>query len=166
MAKMIRCKVCSAEMASTAKMCPQCGAKNKKSVYTKWWFWIIVIVLIIPIVSRIDNNGIDNKKPLAADNLGIWKIMYFVDDFGEPTKEKYITTTKPISGKYSLASTKNIGMRVCFIIENKESVCIRFESFSSTLVSKGYRISFNLRPYSFKANLIPLLLSPSKVPPS
>ncbi|MCU6061082.1 zinc-ribbon domain-containing protein, partial [Clostridioides difficile] len=30
MSKMIQCKSCSKEIASNAKSCPNCGAKNKK----------------------------------------------------------------------------------------------------------------------------------------
>ena len=29
MGKMIKCKTCSKEIASKAKVCPECGAKNK-----------------------------------------------------------------------------------------------------------------------------------------
>lgn len=46
MAKIIKCKTCGADIASNAKSCPGCGAKNKKPFYTKWWFWFVVIVFI------------------------------------------------------------------------------------------------------------------------
>lgn len=46
MAKIIKCKTCGADMASNAKSCPGCGAKNKKPIYTKWWFWVLVILII------------------------------------------------------------------------------------------------------------------------
>ena len=45
--KLIKCKVCEAEIAKNAKACPQCGAKNKKPIFKKWWFWAIVIVILI-----------------------------------------------------------------------------------------------------------------------
>jgi len=35
MSKMIKCKSCSQEIASSAKSCPGCGAKNKKPIYKK-----------------------------------------------------------------------------------------------------------------------------------
>lgn len=44
--KMEYCKVCGAEMASNAKACPKCGAKNKKPIYKKWWFWVLAIIII------------------------------------------------------------------------------------------------------------------------
>ena len=46
-AKLTKCKVCGADMAASAKVCPQCGAKNKKPFYKKWWFWLIIIFVVI-----------------------------------------------------------------------------------------------------------------------
>lgn len=46
MAKIIKCKTCGADMASNAKSCPGCGAKNKKPFYTKVWFWVLVLFVI------------------------------------------------------------------------------------------------------------------------
>jgi RNA polymerase subunit RPABC4/transcription elongation factor Spt4 len=56
-AKMIKCKVCGADIASNSKSCPNCGAKNKKPVYKKWWFWLIIVVLLICIISSAGNSG-------------------------------------------------------------------------------------------------------------
>ena len=36
MSKMKNCKACGAEIATSAKSCPKCGAKNKKPFYKKW----------------------------------------------------------------------------------------------------------------------------------
>jgi len=33
---LVACKECSHEISTTAKACPQCGAKPKR---TKWWLW-------------------------------------------------------------------------------------------------------------------------------
>ena len=46
-AKLMKCKICGADMAASAKVCPQCGAKNKKPFYKKWWFWLIVVFIVI-----------------------------------------------------------------------------------------------------------------------
>jgi len=46
MSKMIECKSCSKEIASNAKSCPSCGAKNKKPVYKKAWFWIVAVIIV------------------------------------------------------------------------------------------------------------------------
>ena len=48
--KIIPCKVCGKEIASKAKSCPHCGAKNGKPVFTKWWFWALVVVVLIGVI--------------------------------------------------------------------------------------------------------------------
>lgn len=40
------CKACGAQIAKNAKVCPACGAKNPKPIYKKWWFWLIIILVI------------------------------------------------------------------------------------------------------------------------
>lgn len=45
--KIITCKHCGKEIAESAKTCPNCGGKNKKPIYKKWWFWAIVAIIII-----------------------------------------------------------------------------------------------------------------------
>lgn len=49
MAKMKKCKSCGKEIASNAKICPGCGAKNKKPFYKAIWFWVIVVIVIFAI---------------------------------------------------------------------------------------------------------------------
>lgn len=44
--KMTTCKTCGKEIAAAAKVCPGCGAKNKKPIFKKWWFWAIVVILV------------------------------------------------------------------------------------------------------------------------
>lgn len=46
MSKLISCKSCGAQIASNAKTCPHCGAKNKRPIYKKIWFWILIVLLI------------------------------------------------------------------------------------------------------------------------
>jgi hypothetical protein len=54
MAKMIQCKTCSNEIASNAKACPSCGAKNKKPIYKRPWF---IVVAFFVIVGAINGAG-------------------------------------------------------------------------------------------------------------
>lgn len=57
MSKIIKCKTCGADMASSAKACPSCGAKNKKPFYAKWWFWVLVILIIGAIASGGESDS-------------------------------------------------------------------------------------------------------------
>ena len=45
--KMTVCRTCGEEIAVSAKTCPHCGAKNKKPIYQRWWFWALVIAAAI-----------------------------------------------------------------------------------------------------------------------
>lgn len=58
MAKMTQCKTCSKEIASNAKICPSCGAKNKKPIYKRPWF---IIIAFFVIVSAISGAGDDDS---------------------------------------------------------------------------------------------------------
>jgi len=64
--KIIHCNTCGAEMASSAKMCPQCGAKNKKPIYKKWWFWVLALIVCI----SLSGGGSDNKQEEANNSEG------------------------------------------------------------------------------------------------
>ena len=66
-AKLTKCKVCGADMAASAKVCPQCGAKNKKPFYKKWWFWLIVVFVVIGSAgSSSDENDAPQEESSAA----------------------------------------------------------------------------------------------------
>lgn len=60
--KMTTCKHCGAEIAASAKVCPKCGGKNKKPIYKRPWFIILIVVIIIGAIGSM--NG--NKDPAAS----------------------------------------------------------------------------------------------------
>ena len=62
--KLTVCKACGQEIAKSAKSCPHCGAKNKKPLYKKWWFWVIIVILFVSIATS--GNGTDSEN--AANN--------------------------------------------------------------------------------------------------
>ena len=55
--KMTICKHCGAEIAASAKTCPKCGGKNKKPIYKRVWFWILVAVLVLGIGGMAGGSG-------------------------------------------------------------------------------------------------------------
>lgn len=60
--KLINCSLCGAEMSSKSKKCPSCGGKNKKPFYKTIWFWaIIAIVSIIVLSSLFGGNDTENS---------------------------------------------------------------------------------------------------------
>lgn len=68
MAKMTVCKVCGAEMASNAKTCPKCGAKNKKPIYLRPWFIILAVLLVLGIVGGLGGSSSNSSASSNSSN--------------------------------------------------------------------------------------------------
>ena len=66
MSKMTQCKSCAKEIATNAKSCPGCGAKNKKPIYKRVWFWIIAIIIVI---GATGGSGTDDSKEINSGNI-------------------------------------------------------------------------------------------------
>ena len=63
MSKMINCKSCGAEIATSAKSCPKCGAKNKKPIWKRVWVWILAIIILFAAMGGSSNT--DTSDPSA-----------------------------------------------------------------------------------------------------
>lgn len=59
--KMDVCCACGQAIAKSAKSCPHCGAKNKKSIFKKWWFWLLIVMFVSIAVSAGSGGG-DGKN--------------------------------------------------------------------------------------------------------
>ena len=94
--KMTTCKTCGKEMAKSAKVCPSCGAKNKKPFFTKPWFIAIVALIIIgaiasggksesgnttAVADKTNSNNSEVKDNTAeSTTIAIEYVDYTVDD--------------------------------------------------------------------------------------
>ncbi len=65
--KMTICKHCGAEIAASAKTCPKCGGKNKKPIYKRVWFWILVAVLVLGIGGTAGGSGGSDSSSTASN---------------------------------------------------------------------------------------------------
>lgn len=63
--KMTTCKTCGKEMARSAKVCPSCGAKNKKPFFTRPWFIAIVALIIIGAIASGGKSESGNTTAVA-----------------------------------------------------------------------------------------------------
>lgn len=66
MSKIKICKVCSKEVAKSAKVCPYCGAKLKMSFIKKIGICIGIMTIILIISSALSNN--DSNTSTASKN--------------------------------------------------------------------------------------------------
>lgn len=70
MAKMVTCKACGKEIAKSAKVCPHCGAKQKKHVVLGVALVLIGIIIIIVAFSGGGEqpHKVDDNNPPASGN--------------------------------------------------------------------------------------------------
>lgn len=104
----MKCSNCGAE-CKTGKFCPDCGAKlvedvleingggntdkvderkseNKKPIYKKWWFWVIVIlfaVMLYSFMSKGDSNGAGAADVKEKDDVVKDDVVKKVADYSE-----------------------------------------------------------------------------------
>lgn len=97
--KLIPCKHCGAEIAAKAKSCPHCGGKNKKPIFKKWWFWLIMLILFAAMIPA--GKDADNKTPASAtasqDTSDTTNNT--TDTKGSPAKEKIPSAYKSALNK-------------------------------------------------------------------
>lgn len=79
--KMKTCKHCGAEIAKSAKVCPQCGGKNKPPFYTRPWFIILVALVVI---GTLFGSGSNSSK---KDDKKVGEVNGSSSDSQEPAKD-------------------------------------------------------------------------------
>lgn len=72
------------------------------------------------------------------DNTGIWDIRYYVDEFGERTKDGYITNTLLIRGTFSNTATQDSKLDVRFLITNSSDISIKLFEYAGNNPVKAY----------------------------
>lgn len=85
MSKTQQCKTCGAEIAKSAKSCPNCGGKVKKPFYTRVWFIVLVVLVVIGAVAGSGGSK-ENEKPVA-DSTNVTQPNDKTETTPEPTPE-------------------------------------------------------------------------------
>jgi len=107
--KMINCKTCNAEIAASAKICPSCGAKNKKPIYKRWWFIVLVAIAVIVIGASLGGNGDDGTQTTIAPGAENQEqpikeektpIVLIADDLMSALKENALNAANTYNGAY------------------------------------------------------------------
>ena len=92
---MKQCNVCNKEIAKNAKMCPQCGAKNKKTFYKmkRTYVIIIFVFMFFGIFGSSDNN--DSNTVSANSNLevAVDDTLEEISDTQSETQQEQISYT-------------------------------------------------------------------------
>ena len=113
--KMTTCKTCGKEMAKSAKVCPSCGAKNKKPFFTRPWFIAIVALIIIgaiasggksesgnttTVADKTNSNNSEVKDTAAeSTTIAIEYADYTVDDLMAQLEENALKASNDHKGE-------------------------------------------------------------------
>lgn len=77
--KMTTCKHCGAEIAASAKVCPQCGGKNKPPIYKRWWFIAIIVLIVLSAIggssSGSDSSASSNKATSTSSASSVASVV-------------------------------------------------------------------------------------------
>lgn len=85
--KMTTCKHCGAEIAASAKVCPQCGGKNKPPIYKRWWFIAIIVLIVLSAIggsgSSSDSSASSSKATPKASESTASSVASVVPEISE-----------------------------------------------------------------------------------
>jgi len=96
----------------------------------------------------LNSNGTwnyKNKITTPIEGLGDWEVKYFVDEFGDPTNNGYITTKELISGNFSNSATNNASLLAQFLIKDSAHVALKLYEYESNVVK-----AYSSKKYSVK----------------
>lgn len=86
--KVVLCRNCNNTMVKGTKICPTCGAKNKKPFYKKWWFILIVFIVVVGLFGliggdseKIDWNDLELGYMLPEPDSNKGKIISDLDTY-------------------------------------------------------------------------------------
>lgn len=96
------CKACGASIAKNAKACPNCGAKNKKPIYKRFWFILLVVIIIGSIIAAANKKSYDFEKPDFT--VTVDTIIQDYKDNSSTAAEKYSDKVIAVTGKVANVS--------------------------------------------------------------
>lgn len=83
----------------------------------------------------------EEKERIRLENLnntGIWSVHYYVDEFGNATKQGYIRNTNLIQGAFSNTATQDSKLNVKFLISNSSDISIQLYEYAGNNPVKAY----------------------------
>lgn len=161
------CKDCGAQLDGSTKVCPQCGAKNaslKQPIYKKWWFWVILAVIVFAAIGA-GNSGpkkVGQNQPSGSGGISqpsasgdpapaVRESKFYV---GEQLELNSIvvsmdSVTESSGSAYNKPGDGNVFVLCSFTIENNSASEI---NVSSLLCFDGYCDGYACN-YSLSAQL-------------
>lgn len=97
---------------------------------------IISLKKVINSNSKKEKNK-NNKEKIK--DYGIWEVRNYIDNFGDITNSKYISTKHIIKGNFSNSATENSKLNSKIIIESKNEIYILLFEYSGNNPVKSYK---------------------------
>ena len=149
--KMKNCRACGAEIASDAKTCPKCGAKNKPPFYKKWWFYAIIVVIICGAAAgggQSDSPNTDSGHVSAEPSKGSAALPDNAEGGTqqpgpepEPEPEPVSYTHYPVTELFDSLSSNALKAEKTF-----QDQYVEIEGYLSTIDSDGKYIAVGADP--------------------
>lgn len=73
--KMTVCRNCNTTISANAKICPSCGAKNKKPFYQRGWFVVLAVIVVIGIIGAIGGGGGSKGEKFEWSDIELSNIL-------------------------------------------------------------------------------------------
>lgn len=144
--KMTLCRNCNTPISKKAKICPSCGAKNKKPFFKRVWFVLFVILFLMYGVSTIkrmqkekfvwDELELAERLPKPETNIGIVHndskdyLNLEVKKISEKQYKDYILECQKL--KYTIEEKKEDGRYHAFQEDGYE-LSLRYYDYSEEL---------------------------------
>lgn len=73
--KMVICRTCNNPISAKAKVCPSCGAKNKKPIYKRGWFIVLAVIVVLGIVSSIVGGSKSKGEKFSWKDIELGNLL-------------------------------------------------------------------------------------------
>ncbi len=78
----------------------------------------------------------EKEESTPKKEVSSWEVQYYVDDFGQPTKDGYVCNSDVFSGKFSNSATTDSALYANIVID-KDNVCIFLYEYGRTQVKNS-----------------------------
>lgn len=156
MSKITNCKTCNAEIAASAKTCPNCGAKNKKPVYKKPWFIALIVVVLVAVIvgggSGSGSGGSESNEEQKVEYkaYGVGELIDDLEANAMKASEKYLNQHVELTGQLSVIDSSGAYFSIertggdfelynvtCYLQSDEQKKVIMEASVGDVLVVKG-----------------------------
>lgn len=116
------------------------STRHPQSVKNEEFKDLLIEIDRIEAIQKEEQLAAEKEKERLAnlENTGMWRVGYYVDEFGEPTKDGYITNTNYINGLFSNTATENSDLNVKFLISDRNDISIQLYEYGSNNPVKAY----------------------------